>query len=261
MLLPTSLPISTEHIAIFMSYLFEKGYSGSSITSFMSALGFFHKVNAFTDPTTCFIVRQQLLSIKKLRPSSDSRKPISESMLFCLLNHLPSLGVSSYEQSLFSAMFLLAFHFGLRVGEITSSPHNIKFQQVVIQKDSITITFNSFKHANDKNPVHSVHSQSQAFCPVVSLTNYVELRGSSDGPLFLLHGKPLLRTSFTSTLKQLLALAGENPNMFNSHSFRIGAASRWAALGLSDVQIKRLGRWNSNANFGYIRGQVTHPPA
>ena len=37
------------------------------------------------------------------------------------------------------------------------------------------------------------------------------------------------------------------------HSFRIGAASRAAAKGMSDSQIRAFGRYNSSAFLKYIR--------
>ena len=40
--------------------------------------------------------------------------------------------------------------------------------------------------------------------------------------------------------------------------FRIGAASHWAQKGFSEVQIRKMGRWLSNAMDRYIRGDVKH---
>ena len=40
---------------------------------------------------------------------------------------------------------------------------------------------------------------------------------------------------------------------YKAHGFRIGAASRAAASGLSDAQIRFLGRWSSDAFKVYIR--------
>jgi hypothetical protein len=38
-----------------------------------------------------------------------------------------------------------------------------------------------------------------------------------------------------------------NPNDFNTHSFRICAATSFSVLGKSDDEIKKLGRWKSLA--------------
>jgi len=44
-----------------------------------------------------------------------------------------------------------------------------------------------------------------------------------------------------------------NYTSFKTHSFRIGAASSYSEKGVSEQDIKRLGRWKSDAFKGYIR--------
>ena len=53
-------------------------------------------------------------------------------------------------------------------------------------------------------------------------------------------------------------MIGENPESFSSHSFRIGAATSWAQQGVSDIQMRQLGRWKSNALNKYIRDSIDH---
>ena len=40
---------------------------------------------------------------------------------------------------------------------------------------------------------------------------------------------------------------------YNTHSFRIGAATSAIEAGISDVQVKMLGRWKSDAYQRYVR--------
>ena len=54
-------------------------------------------------------------------------------------------------------------------------------------------------------------------------------------------------------LSSVLNFLGLNSNLYKGHSFRIGAATHAASLGWSESQIRRLGRWNSNAMERYIR--------
>ena len=83
--------------------------------------------------------------------------------------------------------------------------------------------------------------------------NYLPLRGQSPGPLFLLSsGQPLSRTLLTHWLKDIFAAAGIQGS-FSNHSFRIGAETVAARMGVPDHLIQAVGRWNSNAYKLYIR--------
>ena len=77
--------------------------------------------------------------------------------------------------------------------------------------------------------------------------NYLPLCGQSPGPLFLLsNGQQLSRTLLTHWLKDIFAAAGIQGS-FSSHSFRIGAATVAARMGVPDHLIHAVGHWNSNA--------------
>ena len=84
-------------------------------------------------------------------------------------------------------------------------------------------------------------------CAVDALLQYLNLRGDSPGPLFLLQsGQPLTRSLLTSWLRQIMDNAGIQ-GTFSSHSFRIDAATVAARNGVPDHQIQTLGRWSSNS--------------
>jgi hypothetical protein len=90
-------------------------------------------------------------------------------------------------------------------------------------------------------------------CPVESLLSYLEIRGGSDGPLFVRsNGAPLTRTVFTERLRRLLSQTGITGH-FGSHSFRIGAATTTGLAGVPEHIIQTLGRWSSSAYLAYIR--------
>ena len=61
---------------------------------------------------------------------------------------------------------------------------------------------------------------------------------------------------FQKHLHQVLRISGVSPELYSSHSFRIGAASTAARLGISDQTIQVLGRWSSQAYRSYIRNNL-----
>ena len=172
---------------------------------------------------------------------------------------MPFLGLSNYETYLFKAMFLMQFHFALRIGEITSSPHNLMFNHVEITADKIIVQFQSYKHCDpEENTPHQTLRSFDSHCPVTALAEYINLRGSADGPLFKINNQGVHRHIYNSKLKIVLQAVGEDPLKYSSHSFRIGATNYWANKGLSEFQIKRLGRWKSAALYKYLRGPIDH---
>ena len=91
-------------------------------------------------------------------------------------------------------------------------------------------------------------------CPVESLLSYLEIRGGTDGPLFVRSNgaPPLTRTVFTERLRQLLSQAGITGH-FGSHSFRIGAATTAGLAGVPEHMIQTLGQWSSSVYLAYRR--------
>ena len=116
------------------------------------------------------------------------------------------------------------------------------------------LTFGNFKHSYNERPFSVVVSRHPHSCPVDLLSKYLTLRGSGPGPIFIsLDGLPVSRSNFSQRLSMAIQLCGLAPSRYKGHSFRIGAASHAADRGLSDAQIRALGRWKSNAFLRYIR--------
>jgi hypothetical protein len=66
-------------------------------------------------------------------------------------------------------------------------------------------------------------------------------------PLFINEsGQALERNFFIRKLKHLLDLCGHDSQLYNCHSFCIGAATSAEKNYIEDHLIKTLGRWNSS---------------
>ena len=90
-------------------------------------------------------------------------------------------------------------------------------------------------------------------CPVSSLTGNLAIRPTKPGPLFVFSdGSPLSRSRLMQS-RQVLSEVGVDCSGYSGHSFRIGAATTAARLGVSDSPIKTLGRWKSSAFMLYIQ--------
>jgi len=91
----------------------------------------------------------------------------------------------------------------------------------------------------------------RSVCPILGILPYLARRGPQPWPLFITEqGHGLTRQSFCSTVLTELQV---NCNWYNSHSFRIGAATTVAKVNMPDACIKMLGRWKSNPYQRYIK--------
>ena len=95
-----------------------------------------------------------------------------------------------------------------------------------------------------------ISANQSVLCPVQALRKHLSNCPQYSRPLFVFNnGHYLTRQSFSKVLQELLP----EHNNLSTHSFRIGAATTAAAMGLPRWLIKSLGRWNSDCFRQYIR--------
>ena len=80
-------------------------------------------------------------------------------------------------------------------------------------------------------------------CPVAALLAFIV-----HWPLFVFQdGSFLTRDKLVAAVRSALNQAGVDSSSYTGHSFRIGAATTAAEVGLQDSLIKTLDRWQSEA--------------
>ncbi len=96
----------------------------------------------------------------------------------------------------------------------------------------------------------------ECVCPVRALAKYLKVRRGlqvDSASLFLDEAmRPLSRNYFQQKLKHLLPICGVSSAEYNTHSFRIGAATMASKAQVEDHMIQTLGRWASHAYSRYI---------
>ena len=112
-------PTSLENLTMFIAHCFEQNYAAATVSTFISAIGYIHKIMDMQDNTQHFIIVKTLNGFKKLRSSKENRLPITPQIIKGLLNSLPHPCTSLFMSKLLKAMYLLAFHAFLRVREMT----------------------------------------------------------------------------------------------------------------------------------------------
>ena len=270
-----TLPASESTLILFVTHLATSNISQATIKVYLSAVRHVHVLqglhNVFSQQLT---PRLQIIlkGIKKNQAISHPprvRLPITIHILKQIRGIL-SRKKSSYSEVMLWATCCLAFFGFLRVSEFTipgvasydptchlsmkdvavDSRDNPRLIQVAI-KQSKTDPFrrgvNIYLGATDR-----------AICPVKAMSAYLALRGGQAGPLFITQeGKGLTRLAFSSALDSLLSKLKLNRKHYNTHSFRIGAATSATQARIPDSQIKMLGRWQSDAYQRYVKTPPT----
>lgn len=257
-------PLSVATVSLFVAYLHNLHLSHKTITTYLSAIAYVHKIQGYYDPTSAFVISKLIRGAQQLAPSYDLRLPITVSVLDKLVSAIAHTAKSTFYQALFKAMYLFAFNTFARIGEITSTSANsvrniIQFHDVdIINTDnsptSITVTFRHYKHSKGKPHVISFSHGYTKVSPIQANMEYLAYRGRYPGPFFTLpNGQPVPRSLFDDQLRKSLQFCGLDSSRYKSHSFRIGKATDCALRGLSDAYICSAGRWNSNSFRKYIR--------
>ena len=170
-----SLPLTTTTIALFVSYLHARKLAPSTVSSYLSAISYVHKMKDLRDPTKTFLIQKLLTTVGRER-SPDSKLPITKPVLFQLVRSIKrSLKhtLSSAEQcTLSTAMFLIAFYGFYRIGELAStSPascnsvvqfNNLSFLSTDNCIQSLKITICHLKHNTNKRPVDVIITRDPA---------------------------------------------------------------------------------------------------
>jgi hypothetical protein len=260
-------PVSIHNTMSFISYMFIIKYAPATISTYVGAIAAINRLCGGSDLFSCYWIKKMLAGIKRHSNSFDQRLPITSDILYRLLDSLPHITSLVYTQALLRAMYLLAFHAFLRIGEFTSRDDasggsGLRLQDITLMPPNnptcCAISIQRSKNSTNPQTIH-IHQQQANICPVRALQNYLMFRGSRQGLLFLLPcHKPVTREKFCSHLHRSITWAGLDPKRYKSHSFRIGAATSAAMNGVNEATIQTLGRWKSDAFKKYIRMSNLH---
>ena len=241
-----SLPVSPTILALSVAFLYDRQYAPSTVYTYVSALGYSHKLYGFPDPSKAFFIVQMLKCYGKVGLRLDSRLPLTLPILHRLIQAAAFVTNTPEHATLFKAMCSLAFYAFLRVGEMTlvsSNKSNLPLQLDQLTKlvDSnnhvvaYKLSFRNYKHSYNRPTFSLTISRQSKFCPVNTMLEYLEIRGHQSGPLFLTtEGQAVSRELFVNFLSRALVHCNLDPSRYKGHSFRIGAASHAAEQGFTD---------------------------
>ena len=239
------------------------------IKSYQLDLGL--ECTAFTDPR----LERTLQGIKRdhNQPERNPRTPLTRPYLLLMINTLSDL---NYDDVVIRAAFTLAFAAFLRVGEFTYRETDLKlgptFRNWFLTKSSINwveggahmeLTLPASKTDPFRHGIQLlIAASNDAGCPVAAMKRLAEIDGHRPrfAPLFCVgreNQHPFTREHEVQKLQFLAIRNGLGLGTWNGHSFRRGAATWAAAVGIPEAQIQTLGRWKSEAYKRYVEYSTT----
>jgi integrase len=162
------------------------------------------------------------------------------------------------------ACFTLSFACFLRMGETTYTTFDSRFDLSWANlslagtgiDENTTITIPASKTDPFRKGVTVIVPKGpRDICPVTALREYkAQRRPVNDTEPLFTNGltKPFNRSQVSRYLAQALSGCGHRSSLFSGHSFRRGAATWAASIGMSANEIKTLGRWNSDCFQLYV---------
>lgn len=212
-------------------------------------------------------LQNTLRGIKRtLGLSRRNRLPITLFILESIFKLLTPSHCLDIDTVMLWAAFSLAFFGFLRCSELTCNGQfdrnvhltreDFAFFPNIVSPQHMTVRIKKSKtDPFRQTSTITIASSRSNVCAVAATRDFLLQTPDSfpQSPMFQFKdGTPLSRRTLASNLHTLLELCGLQPNNYNTHSFRIGAATTAAAAGLPAWLIKILGRWRSDSYQRYI---------
>ena len=174
---------------------------------------------------------------------------------------------------LFSPRFFHSCFFALlRVSEVAHTPgtgsrHALQYSGVIFHVDNqgncITLHIPSSKtdQLSRGTSICLRPYDNKAIYPIANATLFLQHRSTAVGQFFI-HAdeRPISAYQVSSVLHKCLEFCHiPLPELYTTHSFRIGACSTLSQQGLSADSIRSAGRWRSSAFKRYIRDSHVSP--
>ena len=267
------VPSTKRQVALFATHL-SSSLRLPTIRVYLAAVSFLHHVGGHRSPVSGnSILSWSCVASEGNRHSPNAGHPESLSPPQILADLLEHLGhdstIPSQDRLMLKAARSLAFFGFLLVSELTVPAYHTS-RQFLARRDiqflghQLTVFLTHSKTDQfGQGSVITVGCSEDACCPVSAMQHYLECcRTPLSRPLFLFrNGMPLTAKKFRAILRFHLKSLGFNPSLFNTHSFRIGAATAAAKAGMPSSTIMELGRWRSAALHSYVCHHLTHPSA
>ena len=262
-----------QRTTLFVAHLIQRGMQSSTVKPYVSAIKKCVLRENYPWDDNRLLLTSLTKACKLVNDQVTHRFPIHCGLLELILFEIERMLAKNnqcYLVLLYQTMFTLGYYGLFRVGELTKSPHVMKAKDIHMgmNKDKLLIVLHSSKTHSRANHLQNIKITANTaermgayikrhFCPMDLVSRYLKQHGNytqlNEQFFVFRDGTPVLPDMARKVLKSCINNLGLNPRLYDLHSFRIGRASDLAKYHYSVEEIKRMGRWKSNAVYKYIR--------
>jgi len=257
------LPANEQVLLLYVAFLYTQGLTHSTVQVYLAAVRSLHVFQGYGNPLeACLRLKQVVKAVHIESAPVNQKLPIT----FDIMSKLQTVVSNFSDGTMLWCAMLLAFFGCMRASEFTVNAAFDKSIHICVSDVSLidshiphAIVFVKKSKTDIYNKGVSLYigcTSNPILCAHCSLRQVVVGR-SSESPLFMFtNGSPLSKYVFVRATRLALSLLGYPSHQYSGHSFRAGAATTAASVGMSGHEIQLLGRWRSNAYVRYIRSPI-----
>jgi len=241
-----SLPSEPKIVSLYLTHLSTKDAKMSTLKRRLVSIGVIHKLKGHYLDTKHPLIIENILGIKRRKGSiQKSKKPMLISDLKSIINVIDQLDKQEIKKLRDRTIILIGFSGGFRRNEIVS----LDYDDLDFVNEGLKIAIRRSK--TDQFGEGSIKAlpyfDSDQYCPVVSLKNWLNITKINSGAIFRRFSKGLKLTESRLTdqtvallIKEYLELAGIDSKNYSGHSLRSGFATSAAESGVEERNIMAM---------------------
>ena len=237
--------INIDKMMVFIQFGKDEGYTYNTLKCCIAAFSYYFRSNNLPNLTqdvefTNF--HKGVLRDMKTNKNPNRKLPWNPQFFDSYLDLYP---LNQFTDTLFLFYMTLSYYGFLRISEL----QNLKFQDIVFDSQEERLILNIRFSKTDqfgKGEKTFVYDNDKEYSPYKL---YQILKESIEDYEYIVQSTG---NALRSHLKVILKRLGQNKDDYSWHSFRRGGAYQAALAGVNDSEIKKHGRWKSDAYIRYV---------
>ena len=241
-----SLPTEPKIISLYITYLSTRDAKMSTLKRRIVSIGVIHKMKGHYLDTKHPAIIENIMGIKRRKGSiQKGKKPLLINNLKEIINAIDENIKDEIKRLRDRSIILIGFSGGFRRNELVSLDYNdLDFVQEGLKITLRKSKTDQFGEGSIKGLPYFDNTQ---YCPVISISKWLEISKINSGPLFRRFKKGLRLSENRLTdqtvallIKEYLKLAGIDNKNYSGHSLRSGFATAAAESGAEERNIMAM---------------------